>query len=120
MRLNVDPTAVPDAAPMDSELRVVVGKLQNGRVAGAMGMKAKHLKEWLRDMKHEEAEDGVKGIGYRCWTFVTLSQAVWESGKIPNQMTWIIVFLLLKGGGDYHGFGLLDPVWKVVEKVMVA
>jgi len=43
MRLNVDPTAIPDAAQTDSELRAVVGKLRNGRAAGAMGMKAEHL-----------------------------------------------------------------------------
>jgi hypothetical protein len=31
----------------------------------------------------------------------------------------MIIVLLPKGGGDYHGIGLLDPIWKVVEKVMV-
>jgi hypothetical protein len=31
----------------------------------------------------------------------------------------MIVVLLPKGGGNYHGIGLLDPIWKVVEKVMV-
>jgi hypothetical protein len=28
-----------------------------------MGMKAKHLKEWLADVKHEEVEDGGEGMG---------------------------------------------------------
>jgi hypothetical protein len=32
----------------------------------------------------------------------------------------MIIVLLPKGGGDYRGTGLLDPIWKVVEKVMVA
>ena len=120
MRINVDFAAVPDAAPTDSELRVVVGKLRNGRAAGATGMKAEHLKEWLRDMKRKEAEDGVEGIWDRWRTFVTLLQAVWESGDIPTQMTWMIVVLLPKGEGDYCGIGLLDLIWQVVEKVMVA
>ncbi len=31
----------------------------------------------------------------------------------------MIVLLLPKGGGDYRGIGLLDPFWKVVEKIMV-
>jgi len=79
MRLNVDPAAVPDVAPTDSELRAIVGKLRNGRAAGATGMKAEHLKEWLWDMKREEAEDGVEGIGDRWRTFVTLLQAVWDA-----------------------------------------
>ncbi len=26
--------------------------------------------------------------------------------------------LLLKGGGDYRGIGLLEPLWKVVERIM--
>jgi hypothetical protein len=40
--------------------------------------------------------------------------------SIPTQMTWMIIVLLLKGGGNYCSIGLLDPIWKVVEKVMVA
>ncbi len=29
---------------------MVMGQLRNGCVAGAMGMKAEHLKEWLADI----------------------------------------------------------------------
>jgi hypothetical protein len=32
----------------------------------------------------------------------------------------MVIVLLPKGGGDYRGIGLLDPMWKVVEKIMVA
>ncbi len=119
MRLNVNPSDVPDAAPTDSELRAVVGSLQNGHAAGMTGMKATHLKEWLADVKLEEAEEGVEEIG-DCWqTFVQLLQAVRESGTVPTQMMWMIIVLLPKGGGNYRGIGLLDPIWKVVEKVIV-
>ena len=85
-------------------------------------MKAEHLKEWLADIKREEREDnGVEGLGDRWRSFVALLQAVWTTGTIPTQMTWIMIIVLLpKGGGDYRGIGLLDPIWKVVEKVMVA
>jgi hypothetical protein len=120
MQLNVDPSDVPDTAPTDSELRAVVGNLQNGCAAGATGMKAKHLKEWLADMKREETEDGVEGIRDRWRLFVTLLQAIWESRTVPTQVTWMIIVLLPKGGGGYRGIGLLNPIWKVVEKIMVA
>ena len=33
-------------------------------------------------------------------------------------MMWMVVVLLRKGGGDYQGIGLLDPMWKVIEVVM--
>ena len=31
----------------------------------------------------------------------------------------MVIVLLPKGEGDYRGIGLLDPCWKVVEKIMV-
>ncbi len=100
---------------------MVVAKLRNGRAAGATGMKAEHLKEWLADIKREEREEGrVDGLGDRWRSCVALLRAVWTTGTVPTQMTWMIIVLLPKGGGDYCGIGLLDPIWKVVEKVMVA
>jgi hypothetical protein len=42
--INVTPIPVPDDPPTDPEIQVVVAKLQNGHAAGAMGMKAEHLK----------------------------------------------------------------------------
>ena len=30
-------------------------------------------------------------------------------------MQWVIIVLLPKDGGNYHGIGLLEPFWKVVE-----
>ena len=33
-------------------------------------------------------------------------------------MLWMVVVLLPKGGGDYRGIGLMDPMWKVIKVVM--
>jgi hypothetical protein len=33
-------------------------------------------------------------------------------------MLWSIVVLIPKGGGDYCGIGLLEPIWKVLERIM--
>jgi hypothetical protein len=46
-------------------------------------------------------------------------QTIWECGCMPEQMTWEIIVLLPKEGVDYCGIGLLEPFWKVVEKIMV-
>ncbi len=120
MRINVTPTAVHDKPPTDQEIRGVVGQLRNGRAGCATGMKAKHLKEWLHGIKHEESENRVAGEGDRWRLFVRLMQAVWESGTVPTQMSWMIIVLLPKGGGDYRGIGLLNPMWKAMEKIMMA
>jgi hypothetical protein len=117
---HVNPTPIPDAAPTDSELQMVVGQLRNGCAAGAMGMKAEHLKEWLAKITLDERDEGrVEGLG-DCWrSFMALLQAIWITGTVPTQMTWMIVVLLPKGGGNFCGIGLLNPIWNVVEKVMV-
>ena len=33
-------------------------------------------------------------------------------------MQWLIVVLLPKSGGDFHGIGLLKIFWKVVDAIM--
>ena len=47
-----------------------------------------------------------------------LLQHIWETGDIPRQMLLTIVVLIPKGGGDYHGIGLLEVSWKVIEGVI--
>jgi hypothetical protein len=47
-----------------------------------------------------------------------LVQATWTHGKIPCLLLWIIVILIPKGGGDYRGIGLLEPIWKVIERII--
>jgi hypothetical protein len=62
--IRVNPALVNNAAPTEAELRMVVGELQNSRAAGATGMKAKHIKVWLANIKWEEREDNrVEGLG---------------------------------------------------------
>ena len=39
-------------------------------------------------------------------------------GTTPQQLGWIIVVLIPKSGGNYHGIGLLAPIWKIIERVM--
>jgi hypothetical protein len=61
----------------DGELRGVVGKLTNGRAAGASGMRAKHVKKWLHDVRQEEDPEGqgAEDAGDRWRLFVWLVQA---------------------------------------------
>jgi hypothetical protein len=45
-------------------------------------------------------------------------QAAWTHSIIPCQLLWIIVVLIPKGGGDYRGIGLLEPILKCIERVI--
>jgi hypothetical protein len=118
--INVTPVVINDDVPMDGKLRQVAGELTNGQAAGASGMRAKHVKEWLNSMRQEEDLEGhgVDGAGDNWHLFVQLVQAAWTHGTIPHQLLWIIVVLIPKGGGDYCGIGLLEPVWKCIKRVI--
>jgi hypothetical protein len=112
--------------PTDSEIRKVVGGLRNGQAGGATGMKAEDIKVWLDEIQREEktamenhGREADPGAGHKWRIFVELIQAIWNWGEIPEQMSWMIVIVLPKSGGNFRGIGLLDPFWKVVEKVMV-
>ncbi len=84
-------------------------------------MQAEHLKEWLKGAKLEEdPEKGPNnvGVGKEWEALLQLVQAVWEEGRIPTQLGWVVTVLIPKGGGDYCGIGLLEPLWKVIERVI--
>jgi hypothetical protein len=84
------------------------------------GLQAEHIKVWLHDAVRKEEEDSDVGLGDKWRTFIRLMQAIWEHGSMPEQKRWEIIVLLPKGNGEYRGIGLLDPFWKVVEKIIVA
>ncbi len=113
--------------PTDSEVQTVVRGLKNSQATGATGMKAKHLKGWLNKIQRKEKaarenpgrEGADPDLGCKWRIFVELIQIIWERREIPEQMSWMDVVLLPKGGGDFQGISLLNPCWKVVEKIMV-
>ena len=60
--IHVDKVVIPDSAPSNQELREVVRGLRNGCAAGATGLKAEHIKVWLRDVVCEEEEGEAAGL----------------------------------------------------------
>ena len=114
-------TDIRDDTPDKEERRVAVAELTNGRSAGVSRMRAEHLKGWLKGARLEEnPKTGPANVGAgEDWeALVKLVQAVWDEGTIPTQLGWVVTVLIPKGGGDYCGIGLLEPIWKVIEWVM--
>jgi hypothetical protein len=107
--INVQPFDINEDVPSNLEIREVVRELRNGQAAGATGLQAKHIKVWLWGVVQEENEQTIAGRGYKWHIFVWLMQTIWEHGCMPEQMTWEIIVLLPKGGGNYHGIGLIEP-----------
>jgi hypothetical protein len=119
--VNIPPVDVWDNMPTDGEIRVTVTKLTNGRSAGVSCMWAEHLKEWLQGMKLEEdPETGPNnvGMGDRWRALAWLVQAIWDEGRIPLELGWVVTVVILKSGRDNCSIGLLKPIWKVIKRVM--
>jgi hypothetical protein len=104
----------------DGKIKLAASQLTNGRTAGASGMRAEHVKAWLFGIWDEEnPETSANAVAGDNWhLFTQLVQSAWTHGNIPCQLLWIIVVLIPKGGGDFRGIGLLEPIWKVLEQIM--
>jgi hypothetical protein len=76
--INVERIKINDDVPLDVELRTAASELSNGRVAGASGMRAKNVKEWLQGIRQEKDPERLGG-GPGDWDhwrlFVQLAQA---------------------------------------------
>jgi hypothetical protein len=119
--INIEPVEVRDDVPTVGEIRAAVAELINGRSVGASCMQAEHLKEWLRGIKSEEdpeTEPNNVGVGDQWRALAQLVQAIWDEGKIPLQLGWVLIVLIPKGGRDYRSISLLEPIWTVIKRVM--
>ena len=100
--------------------------MSNGRIEGSGGMKAEHIKEWLQGAirKEKAMTEGTEGhtdAGDTWWLLVSLLQRIWDTGAISRQMLWVTVILIPKeNSGNYCGVGLLEPLWKLSEKILDA
>jgi hypothetical protein len=119
--VNIGPISVDDGMPSKGEIRVAVAGLSNRCTGGASEIHAEDVKAWLCGIKLEkDPEVGPANIeaGDNWIKFTLVVRAIWDHGKIPPQLLWVIIILIPKGGGDYQGIGLLEPMWKVCERVM--
>ncbi len=93
---------IPGDVPSDHEIRDAARELSNGQSGRASKMHAKDIKRWLHSIEIEEdPEKGPNNVGEgdNWHLLIGLIQVVWMQGKIPQQLTWVTVVLLPKGGG---------------------
>ncbi len=116
--INIDPIPVDDGMPSKGEIRVAVAGLSNGRAGGASGMCAEDVKAWLHGVKLEEdPEVGPAniGVGDNWCRFTLLVRAIWDHGKIPPQLLWVIIVLIPKGFVIIGGSGYLSQCGRYVS-----
>ena len=76
-------------------------------------MRVYHLKMLLAAEHSEEISDPT-----RWWIAVEIIQLVFDIGELALDSTWNNVILLLKGGGEYCGIGLVGVIRKVIFTII--
>ena len=121
---NIERLTLRDNPSEDEEIWRGVIKSHLHRLTGGSKIRAEDMKFWLKGIKYEEkAEvDGKEGYAgaWDAWRLlVKLIRHIWETGEILQQMLWTIIVLIPKGNtGDFRGIGLLEVIWKVIERVL--
>ena len=59
---NRDPILLPDAAPLDAEMRAAVKTVRNGRTGGGSMMEAEDLKGWLQQRRRRQRRQGTRDL----------------------------------------------------------
>ena len=91
----------PEVGKIAAEVR----KILSGRVGGPFGMKADHLKAWLRSVTREKEPDT------ETWDkVVNVTQLEFWGGYIPEDLMWTTMVLIPKGGGEYRGIGMVETI----------
>ncbi len=119
--INLQGPAIPDKVPSDHKIRDAAQDLSNSCAGGASKMRAEDIKRWLCCiMLEEDPKKGPDNVGEGDnWHLLDgFIQAIRTQGEIPQQLTWVIVVLLPKGGKDYRGISLFEPLWKVAERIV--
>ena len=112
-------------------------------MGGPSRMRAKNLQEWLQDhwetdaAKEAEAEGetsepegrerdteemmeyGGEGREPKKWEMVMeLVQMELRGRLLADEAAWQAVVLILKGGEDYRGIGVVEVIWKAVAVIL--
>ena len=79
---------------------------------------------WLKGVENEEkawenGEEGYEGAGDTWRLLLKLIRLIWDTGEIPRQMLLTIIVLIPKAtSGNCRGIGLLEVIWKLIERVL--
>ena len=140
------PPPINDYVPTEEEVEWAVQRLRGHQSRGPSRISAEHLPEWLWEHRSAEAtaEVETEEVGEKLGTegqerptteegmtdegeerdknkwekVVELFQLASRDGVITDEEAWQTVVLILKGGGDYRGIGIVDVIWKAVAVII--
>jgi hypothetical protein len=113
--INTAPHPINDELPENNEIAAAVCRLKNGKAPGPSGMRAEHLKGLLHRAEKKNATNGDRqGWDQLCNTI----QHIFETGMVPQEMTWSTLVLIPKTSGGSRGIGLPEVMWKICSSII--
>mmetsp|Transcript_5724 Transcript_5724/g.8521 ORF Transcript_5724/g.8521 Transcript_5724/m.8521 type:complete len:1130 (+) Transcript_5724:164-3553(+) len=118
--IEMEPFPVVDTAPTVEEVQEAIGRLNNGKSAGASGVKPEHLKEWMRAANPTENGVAPDPAAVVLWEkLLELIRLAFEEGILPKTFGEGIMVMIPKAEpGQYRPICLLDVVYKVVASII--
>ena len=117
VRLNA-PFAIDDNPPSHEEVAEACKALRRKRAVGASGIRAEDLQRWLMwyERYHNHTDPGCDPNPWQ--NVLDIVDHAFRTGELPRQLTWSLLVIIPKPCGGVRGIGLLDAVWKLIEKVI--
>jgi hypothetical protein len=107
---------IHDANPTELEIGAAVCRLKTNRSPGVSRIRAKHFKEWYREAYPDTEQEPSRD---RWDKLVHIVLHIWNTGKLPTELTWTILVLIPKGDGTQtRGIGLTETLWEIVEAII--
>ena len=119
--IHVRPFAtIRDDAPSEDEVIDAVHKLSTNKAAGATGLKADDLKDWLRKAHPIDPELKPDPDAIELWEKVLeIVRLAFVEGVMPKTFAEGIFILIPKSdAGEYRGIALLEILYKVISSIV--
>ena len=118
--IHAEPVVINDDAPTEDEVVEAVHKLSTNKAAGATGLKAEDLKEWLKKARPTDPEQEPDPDSVELWEKVLeIVRLAFVEGVMPKQFAEGIFVLIPKSdAGEYRGIALLEIMYKVVSSIV--
>ena len=110
------PFTIPDNPPTPDEVAEACDLLRRKRAPGATGIRAEDLQRWLQAYRNHG--DGGDGDPLLWEQVLIIVDTAFRTGELPKQLTLSILVVIPKPSGGVRGIGLLEAVWKLIEKII--
>ena len=106
---------IADTPPTPDEVADVCVTLKRNHACGPSGMRNEDLHRWLWNYRKQDATE----VDKEPWLNVLeIVDEAFTSGDLPKALTLSTLVVILKPGGGVRGIGLLESLWKLIEKII--